>query len=163
MVPSMATRQDEHGFFALQSSLGTHGPAEPCFANCKEIKSLQLWKTNTDCRNLFKVVHSTFALSKQSVKKSNLKRHENLKQASGQFAKFGVHELITCSVFITCHIYFKIKFRKLTFAFMLLPGVLARLSYVSSMNKEKCCSFSYLPEVYENIDFDILNQQLSFK
>lgn len=40
---------------------------------------------------------------------------------------------------------------------MLLFGVLVRLSYVSSMNKEKCCSFFYFFEVYENIDFDILN------
>lgn len=41
------------------------------------------WRTNTDCGNLFRVVGSTFALSKQSIQKSILKRHECLKLPSG--------------------------------------------------------------------------------
>lgn len=41
------------------------------------------WRTNTGCGNLFRVVGSTFVLSKQSIQKSNIKRHECFKRPSG--------------------------------------------------------------------------------
>lgn len=54
------------------------------------------------------------------VKKKKLTKetYENLKQPSGYLSKFGTFELVTFSVFITCHMCLERKFKKLTLPFL---------------------------------------------